>query len=511
MSDSQDRVSRLHAPAIAPEDKLPFAAKAAYGFGGVNDIFGHWLYPNLSGPVFTMYLGLAPNLVGTVLMIARLFDAFTDPLFGWLSDNTRSRWGRRRPYILIGSVAAGLALPCLFLASKSWDASAPWLHNRLFWFMLVSAFLYAPIISLYNMPYGSLGSELTPNYHERTSVMAFKAVIQKISGVYMAFAWWFANLSLFSDPATGKPDVLRGVQWAVAFAGLLMVAAGFANFFCVRERYYEKAAQQPRTRFWATLRQTFSSRPFVVLLGIGVVFVMPSTMLGGLAQFVGTYYSFHADQAIMSYYYFWGSVGYFVFGVIGVFAASWISRRFGKRKALLFTLATGIFAFGSSWWMYRPGNGENVWYMLHWFGHSLPLFRMNGNGWLIVLNTSLTGFCATGLWVVLPSMCVDVVDDDEIRSGQRREGAFTSWYSWVSKAGMALSLGLVNYLLEAVGYKQSLGAAQTPEAIWWIRFLFAAIPVGALLVALVLLAFYPLSQERMRVIRLELEARRGKV
>jgi len=472
---------------VAPEDKLRFSAKAAYGFGGVNDIFGHWLYPNVSGPVFTMYLGLAPNLVGTVLMIGRLFDAFTDPLFGWLSDNTRSRWGRRRPYILFGSIGAGIALPCLFLASRSWDASAPWMHNRLFWFMLVSAFLYAPIISLYNMPYGSLGSELTPSYHERTSVMAFKAIIQKISGVYMAFAWWFATRPLFND-ATGKPDVLRGMQWAAAFAGLMMILAGFANFFFVKERYYAKAAQQPRTRFWATLGQTFRSRPFVVLLGIGVVFVMPSTMLGGLAQFVGTYYSFHGDQAIMSYYYFWGSVGYFVFGVMGVFAASWIARHFGKRKALLFTLATGIFAYGSSWWMYRPDDG-----------------------WLIVLNTSLTGFCSTGLWVVLPSMCVDVVDDDEIRSGQRREGAFTSWYSWVSKAGMALSLGLVNYLLEAVGYKQSLGAAQTPEAIWWIRFLFAAIPVGALLVALVLLALYPLSQERMRVIRAELEARRGTV
>jgi GPH family glycoside/pentoside/hexuronide:cation symporter len=134
-----------------------------------------------------------------------------------------------------------------------------------------------------------------------------------------------------------------------------------------------------------------------------------------------------------------------------------------------------------------------------------------GNGWLIVLNTALTGFSSTGLWVVLPSMCVDVVDDDEIKSGQRREGAFTSWYSWVAKFGMALSLGLANYLLEAVGYRQSLGGAQTPETIWWIRFLFAGIPVVALLVALVLLAFYPLSQARMHVIRLELEARRGQV
>ena len=476
------------APAPAIPDKIPFAAKAAYGFGGVNDIFGHWLYPNVSGPVFTMYLGLAPNLVGTVLMVARLFDACTDPLFGWLSDNTRSRWGRRRPYILFGSIAAGLALPCLFFASRSWDASAPWMHNPLFWFMLGSSFLFAPIISLYNMPYGSLGSELTPSYHERTSVMAFKAVIQKISGIYLAFAWWFAERPLFNNPITGKPNVLLGMRWAAAFAGLLMIVAGFANFFCVKERYYAKAAQQPKTRFWATLRQTFQSRPFVVLLAINLVYVVPTTMIGGLSQFVGTYYSFGGDAGAMSYYYLWGSIGYFVFGVLGVFAASWIARHHGKHKALLFTLVTGMFAFGSSWWMYRPGGG-----------------------WLIVLNTALTGFCSTGLWVVLPSMYVDVVDDDEIRSRQRREGAFTSWSSWVTKAGMALSLGLANFLLELVGYQQSLGAAQTPGTIWWMRFLFAALSVGALLIALMLLASYPLTQERMQAIRRELESRRGAV
>jgi glycoside/pentoside/hexuronide:cation symporter, GPH family len=108
-------------------------------------------------------------------------------------------------------------------------------------------------------------------------------------------------------------------------------------------------------------------------------------------------------------------------------------------------------------------------------------------------------------------MCVDVVDDDEIKSSQRREGAFTSWYSWVIKFGMAFSFLAADVLLEMVGYKQSLGGDQTPQAIWWIRFLFAAIPVAALLIALGLLAFYPLSELRMSEIRLELEARRGRV
>src|SRR5690606_17494712 len=99
--------------------------------GGVNDIYGHWWYANLANNVFNMHLHFSSVLIGTVLMLARLIDGFTDMLFGWLSDNTRTRWGRRRPYILFGSIAAGIALPCLFLASDSWraQAAAPWHQN----------------------------------------------------------------------------------------------------------------------------------------------------------------------------------------------------------------------------------------------------------------------------------------------------------------------------------------------------------------------------------------------
>jgi GPH family glycoside/pentoside/hexuronide:cation symporter len=104
-----------------------------------------------------------------------------------------------------------------------------------------------------------------------------------------------------------------------------------------------------------------------------------------------------------------------------------------------------------------------------------------------------------------------VVDDDELRSGQRREGAFTSWYSWVSKVGISFSFWASGHLLELVGYRAELEANQTPGAIWWMRFLFATIPVVALLIAAGLLAFYPLSQARMQAIRAQLEARRGTV
>jgi len=129
--------------------------KAAYAFGGTVDIFGHWLYFGLMQPVFVGFLHLSPSLLGLTQATARLTDAFADSYFGWRSDNTRTRWGRRRPYVLVGSLLAGAALPCLFAASRTWSVST------LFWFVLLTACGYAPILSCYNMPYQSLGAELT--------------------------------------------------------------------------------------------------------------------------------------------------------------------------------------------------------------------------------------------------------------------------------------------------------------------------------------------------------------
>ena len=468
-------------------DKVPIAAKAAYAFGGVNDIYGHWFYANLATKVFNQFLFLSPTLVGIVLVLARVVDAFTDTLFGWLSDNTRSRWGRRRPYILVGSIVAGVALPCMFMPSLGWDASQPWMHNKLFWFMLITALLYAPVISAYTMPYSSLGAELTPNYHERTNVMAWKGVVQKLSGVYMMSAWWIAQ-HFRVDPVTKNPNVMLGMQVAAGIAGLIMIGAGFANFFFVKERYYTKAQTQTRTRFWDSFLQTMTSKPFLILLGILAAYSVPTMMVTNLGDYAGTYYVFGGNQEVMSRFMSLSAWGYFICGALGVFVTTWISNHLGKRKALTFTLGTGILAFGSSWWMYSPGHG-----------------------WMMVLNTAFTGFAATGFWVVLPSMSADVVDHDEIKTYKRREGAFSSIFSWTSKMGMALAVFVSNWMLDLVGFHAELEGNQSPEAIFWIRFLFAAIPVIAMVIALLLLTIYPLSQQKMADIRAELEARRGTV
>ena len=150
----------------ATSDRVPLPQKVGYGLGSVIDMWGHWLYPSLAFQVYNVFLGMAPGLISTAQMLKIIVDAASDAVFGWASDNTRTRFGRRRPYILVGGVLAGIGLPLMFAVGRGWS------DGQYFAFMLVSTLLYVPVMSCFNMPWVSLGAEMTPDYHERTSVMS---------------------------------------------------------------------------------------------------------------------------------------------------------------------------------------------------------------------------------------------------------------------------------------------------------------------------------------------------
>lgn len=468
-------------PSASAAGKLSRSAKAAYALGGAPDIFGHWLYHGLSNQVFVTYLGLSPTQLSTALFTSRLTDAFTDPVVGWLSDNTRSKWGRRRPYILFGSLAAGLALPCLFMVSVDWSRST------LFAFVLVSSCLYAPLISLYNTPYQSLGAELSPDYDERTSVMSWRAIVQTLAAMLVNWAWWFASRPLFNDRSTGQPNLARGAMWAATIAGVIVILSGCVSFLFVRERYYQKARDQEKISFWSAVKQTLACRPYLILLGTALLFAVPTAMYGHFGYYVQTYYVFSGDAVAASTIGGASGVAYGLCSLIGVPIASAVSNRFGKREALKYTLLLGAIGLGSSYWLYTP---------------SAP--------WLCIVSSGIYGVASSSLWVVLPSICADVVDFDELSTRRRREGAFSSIFSWVLKLGMSLSLLVVGPALALAGF-DSGHKTQSPSTLHAIRLMFAGLPALACLLALLLISFFPLSRGRMTDIRAELEARRGTV
>src|ERR1035437_2558458 len=279
--------------APAASERLPMRQKVGYGLGSVLDMWGHWLYAGLAYNVFNMFLGVAPGVISTVMMLKTLLDAVSDASFGWLSDNTRSRWGRRRPFMLVGGVLAGIGLPLLFAVGRGWS------DQQYFIFMLVSLLLYVPIMSCFNMPWVSLGSEMTPDYHERTSVMSIKNAIQKLPELAMFVAAQFTTLAIFNQ-ANGKPNILLGAQVYCSSLGAVTVAISIAMFFLVRERYYEKLVshKQQKVPFKDTLYRTLRDKPFRRLLGSMLAYNTATAMVSVLGYYTTVYYVCKGNVAL---------------------------------------------------------------------------------------------------------------------------------------------------------------------------------------------------------------------
>jgi GPH family glycoside/pentoside/hexuronide:cation symporter len=455
--------------------------KAAYALGGTVDIFGHWLYFGLMQPVFVGFLHLSPALLGLAQAAARLTDVFSDSYFGWRSDNTRTRWGRRRPYVLVGSLLAGAVLPILFAASRTWSVST------LFWFVLLTACGYAPILSCYNMPYQSLGAELTPDTDERTLVMSWRGFVQTLAGVANAWAWWFAARPWFAD-ADGRTNLARGAMWAGVLAGAVMVVAGIGTVGFVRERYYPLARAQERIGFWTMTRQAFGCRPFRLLLLVLVLFAVPTSTVGAFGWYVLTYHVLAGDPGAAALYGGLAGTSYSVLGAAFIPCAVWLARRIGKARALRWALAAGSVVLASSFVLYTP---------------TAPL--------LSALCHGLFGVVSSGVfWVLLPSMLADVIDHDELETGARREGIYASILSYVLKLGTTFTLLIIGPLIELTGF-DAHRLVQAPPTVLGLRLLFAVVPATAALLAALALRRYPLSREVMIEIRARLEAKRGGV
>lgn len=525
-------------PRVAETDRVPVPQKLAYGLGTAIDMWGNWLYPGLVWIVFNITLGVPPWLVSTALMLNRLFDAVSDPVFGWLSDNTRSRWGRRRPYILIGAMLSGLFLPLLVWVSPGWGSMLILGYEipHYFWYMVVSSALYITIVSCFNVPWQSLGAELTPDLRERTSVFTFKTALQKLPEIALFTAAAFSTATVWADatahdvpqrlgwmlsrtatwfgsvvssllrldlsslgaqlvnpfgwatPTEGEVNALLGAQVYTSILGLIMVLVGVVIFFVVKERYYHLvvARNQERIGIRETIWEVLKCRPFRANLSMAFAYAMGTAMVGTLGYYATVYYVCRGDVTVGSMWNFWMGASNSLLGIVGVSCFALFAHRLGKRTAMAMVQISAIAVFVGTWWLYDP---DIV--------------------WLQVFASGLIAFTGAGFWMLYGSIGADIIDYDELEYGKRREGAFTACGSWIMKVGQATGIGASGFVLSATGFDSALGPNQSPDAIWNIRFYLAAIPVVGLLIALAMLARLTLTDQRVEEIRRELEARRG--
>ncbi|MFA5411676.1 MAG: MFS transporter, partial [Candidatus Omnitrophota bacterium] len=367
-------------------DHLPVSTKAFYSLGTAVDMWGLWLYPAVAFAVFNIYLGVQPWLVGLALTLIRVWDALVDPLVGWLSDNLRSKYGRRRPFILIAGILSGLMLPILFLVSPSWVQIKFLGVSVVFWYMLLSTLVYIPIISAFTVPYYSLSSEMTPDYEERTSIMAYRSMAQKVSELGNFYALRFTNLAWFLIPGTGQKNTLLGIRVYTAILGVVMAIIAITIFFKTKERYYERVVLKANKKisFFSGFGQVLKCYPYRQMVIMGGAFTLGTSMVGALGYYATVFYVAGGDKIIGDNWQFWMGVAFMLGGLIGVPLLANLSHKIGKREAAVTACVIGMCGYGGSWFLYTP---KII--------------------WLQTIASGLMGMAAASLWMLHSSIGAD--------------------------------------------------------------------------------------------------------
>lgn len=463
------------------DDTVPLKSKLAYSAAGMVDGWGNYVPKSMVNQVFNMTLGVSPDYISLCFLIFRLWDAFTDPIMGWISDHARTRWGRRRPFILVGGVLTGLLFPVMWFVPRNWSEPAivAWL--------MCSGVVFYTAFTVWSMPYQSMMMEMTPDYHERTRVGAVRAVFGKVGGLAMGWIWAITQLPLFASAATGKADTLAGMRAVSLILGALIVALAILPAFFVKERYYSHALKHAgRISVKAGFRQTFDNRPFVLLIGATIAFSIGANMTTGFGVYLNTYYVQGGNKAAASVMTGWVNTVGLLTGIVSIPLFQWLGHRFGKHVTLMCAMATLTMSSLVTWWTYNPRHP-----------------------WLVLCNAVLNSPGLTGLWLIIPSMLADVVDKDELQTGERREGAYAAIYSWTMKASIAIGYGLSGPLLVLTGFDATREGPQAPGALHAMRLWNLFIPAVTMVVAFCFIKRYPLTAKRMADIRKALEARRG--
>jgi GPH family glycoside/pentoside/hexuronide:cation symporter len=477
----------------APEDRIPFGQKLIYGLGAfVNNL----LAAAIGGMIIVLNLGLGmnPALVGLLAALPRLTDALTDPIMGYISDHTRSRWGRRRPYILVGAISVAIIYALL------WQLPDGKSETFYFWYFLSGSLIFYLAYTAYATPWVALGYELTPDYHERTRLMGVQNFVGQLAYVVAPwFLWIMQNDAWFETMADGAAGLAIVIAVVVAAIGVLPA-------IFLRERFKDVAGIEAAHKagvddvvvgavaairrsiagflkgFIATLR----FKPFLKLCAATFLVFNGFMLIASFQFYVIIYYVFGGNTELgATYAGYSGTIGAVSTFMVIVFV-TWLATRVGKRRAFFVATGVSMLGYALKWVCYNP---------------DVP--------WLLLLPAPLMAFGLGGLFTLMPSMICDVVDLDELETRERREGMYGSIFWWVVKLGMAAALAASGFLLNATGFDVALEGNQSERAIYLMRICDAFIPFAASGIAIWVIVSYSITEEKAREVRMQLEARRG--
>ncbi len=468
-----------------PADRIPFERKIAYGCGA----FANNMLAAASGSmmvVLNLAFGMNPALVGWLSGIPRLMDAWTDPIMGYISDNTRSRWGRRRPYMFGGVIAAGLIFIVL------WQLPEGRSEGYYFWyFLFVSLFFYLAY-TVFATPWVALGYELTPDYHERTRLMGVQNIIGQLAYVISPAFLKFMELDQFGGLGNGAS--ILAIVVAIG-----CVAFGVVPALALRERFGEGSSSDSSSEKSVSIRNqifgflrgfgtTIANRDFLMLAGATFLVFNGFQLIAAFQFYVTVFYLYAGDTDAAANLIL-------IFGVISsistflvIALTTYLGSRIGKRKTFAICITISAIGYGLKWIFYNP---------------EYP--------YLLLICAPLIAFGLGSLFTLMASMIADVCDVDELNTGQRREGMYGSIFWFMVKLGMAAALLGSGYLLNATGFDVALAGNQSEQTLFLMRVYDVVVPVVLSLLAILLIARYSITESKAYEVRAQLEERRGLV
>lgn len=447
--------------------KVPFLQKVSFGIGSLGEVIMANIILCLGNGIYNLGLGVEAWMIGLAVSIPRLWDAFTDPVMGNISDNTRSPWGRRKPYILVGAILTGVLCILMWMPPRSAG------HGVQFsYFTSISIFFFTAY-TVFNIPFGALGFELTTNYDERTIVMGYKVFFGSLSVFCLPWAYKLCFvLGHDRDPVDGARTV------GIIYGGMMILFGIVPVIFCKENK---TAQSQHKISFVEAFKFTFQNRIFLILCAAIFFMIIGFYLAFPLLLYMNIAVICPGNDELAAKYVAYSHTAY---GITGLFTASliaWLGTKWGKRN----TLMAGCIIVSISC-------------LLSWvcFTARYPLLQL-----VFPILASPGMSC---IWMLAASSVADICDLDELKTGLRREGMYGAVFAWLIKCALAGVMAVGGFILSWSKFAPK-AVAQTPETVFFLRVVFAIVPVFFLMTAFFFAWKFPLTKKTVLKIQEKLK------
>ncbi len=464
-----------------PNKGVCMGQKIAFGFG----MLANQMFPAALGVfiiVLVQDLGFAALLWGIIQFVPRIFDAITDPIMGFISDNTKSKWGRRRQYVLIGAIIMGLAYVAMWQLYKDDGV----VYNFIY-FLSWSLVFYLGL-TIFSVPYVAMGYEISEDFHERTEIMAVAQFIGQWAWVIAPWFW-----VILYDPSWFPEGADQGVRdlsiWvAIPCTIFALIPAIFLkgkstldrdDFLPISAPYVIRSIKG----IFTSAFEAFKIKQFRQIAGATFLIFNSFNVIAAYTFLIIVHYLFNSDPASAGNWpAMHGSVGALVTTFLVIPIITRMSKVMGKKKAFIVSQLISIIGYVLFWFLFVPGKP-------YLFLFALP-FHSFGIG---------------SLFTIMMSMTADVCDLDELQTGKRREGVLGAVYWWMVKLGFGIAALLGGFILSVVGFDAE---NVTESAVTGMRMFYTLLPIAGVIGAILMMKSYDITEEKAQEIKAKLEERK---